>query len=175
MSRAYEALLASCADTDETAGVWRRSLESLGYVCNEEVFDLMRKAFSSGDEKSRVSAVFAMGRSGDACWEQQVRGELASPNPELRFEAARACGELELPEAVAELEGLVEDEDREVQQAALGALGQIGGDKARLILRRYCRSADEATRAAAVAALDGLEFMGGDLAEIFGSLKAEAG
>jgi HEAT repeat protein len=99
--------------------------------------------------------------------------ELCSPNPELRYEAARACGELQLSEAVAELEELADDADPEVQEAALWALGQIGGEKARKILERFCRAEDEATRTAAEAALDELEFMHGHLSGFFTRLVKE--
>ncbi len=115
-----------------------------------------------------------MGRSADTRWAQQVRQELFSPNPELRYEAARACGELQLIEAVSELAELAEDADPEVQEAALWALGQIGGDQARKILEHYCTVEDEATQAAAEAALDELEFLYGDLDDFFARMTRES-
>lgn len=174
MTVAYEALLAACRDMREHMEVRRRALESLAYVGNETVAALIREAYTATPEKVRVSAVFAMGRSADACWAREVRQELFSPNPELRYEAARACGELQLSEAVAELEELTDDADPEVQEAALWALGQIGGDKARRILERYCRAGDEATRTAAEAALNELEFLHGDLSDFFTRLITES-
>jgi HEAT repeat protein len=173
-ARAYEALLASCVDGEESVEVRRRALESLSYVCEDAVVDLVLEASKAGDEKTRVSAVFSMGRSGDARWEREVRRELFSPNPEMRYEAARACGELELRDAVPELEELVEDADAEVHEAALWALGQIGGDRARAILERLCRSGDEATREAATAALEELDFLHGDLADLIVTLTGHA-
>ncbi len=162
---AYEAVLAICQDTEEHSEVRRRALESLAYAGNETVAQLIHEAYAAPEEKMRVSAVFAMGRSADTRWASQVRQELFSPNPELRYEAARACGELALRETVPELEDLTDDVDPEVQEAALWALGQIGGDKARKILERCCLAEDEATQAAAEAALDELEFLHGDLQE----------
>ena len=122
----------------------------------------------------RVSAIFAMGRSADSCWARHVCQELFSPNPELHYEAARACGELQLAEAVSELEELADDADPEVQEAALWALGQIGGGKAREILERYCHAQDEATRTAAEAALDELEFLHGELSDLFTRMIKES-
>ncbi len=171
---AYEALLAACEDATETLEVRRRALESLAYVDNETVAGLIRQAYAAPEEKMRVSAVFAMGRSADTRWAQQVRQELFSPNPELRYEAARACGELQLIEAVSELAELAEDADPEVQEAALWALGQIGGDQARKILEHYCTVEDEATQAAAEAALDELEFLYGDLDDFFARMTRES-
>jgi len=121
----------------------------------------------------QISAVFAMGRSADTRWARQVRQELFSPNTALRYEAARACGELQLSEAVPELEELADDVDHEVQEAALWALGQVGGDKAREILEHYCLAENEATQTAAEAALDELEFLYGGLSEFFTRLIKE--
>lgn len=167
LTTAYEALLVSYQNPREHVEVRRRALESLAYADNETVAGLIGEAYAVPDEKLHVSAVFAMGRSADPRWAPQVQQELFSPDPELRYEAARACGELQIPEAVDDLEELIKDADQEVQEAALWALGQIGGDKARAILEYYCLSEDEATRCAAEAALDELEFLHGDLSELF--------
>jgi HEAT repeat protein len=169
---AYETLLTTCQDAGECLEVRRRALESLAYSGEEVVAELIREAYAATEEKARVSAVFAMGRSADKRWSGPVRQELSSPNPELRYEAARACGELRLSETVAELSELAEDVDREVQEAALWSLGQIGGEKAKEILERFLRSQDEATQAAAEAALEELEFLHGDL-DFFDRLAEE--
>jgi HEAT repeat protein len=170
---AYDALLRAYQARHEVAEVQRRALESLAYVCNETVIASIREAYGSAEERFRISAVFAMGRSADERWEEEVKRELFSINPEMRFEAARACGELQLSEAVHMLEELTEDTDTEVQQAALWALGQIGGDKAREILEHYSRVSDEALRSAAEAALDEFEFLHGDLEDVFADLAEE--
>jgi HEAT repeat protein len=164
---AYEALLTACQNVDEHIEVRRRALESLAYLGNETVAALIREAYEAHDVQVRVSAVFAMGRTADAGWANQVRHELFRPEPELRYEAARACGELQIRESVDELEELADDADPEVQEAALWALGQIGGDRARKILERYCQAKDEAIQTAAEAALDELEFLHGDLSDVF--------
>jgi HEAT repeat protein len=162
---AYEALLTAYQDAEEHLEVQRRALESLAYVGNETVRKLIHEAYAAPEERVHVSAIFAMGRSADTYWAKHVRQELFQPNPELRYEAARACGELGLREAVSELEELADDADREVQDAALWALGQIGGEEARRILEHHCLADDDATRYAAEAALDELEFLHGDLSE----------
>jgi HEAT repeat protein len=121
----------------------------------------------------RISAVFAMGRSADTRWEQEVQQELFSTAPEMRYEAARACGELQLSDTVSMLEELTEDADIEVQQAAIWALGQIGGDRAREILEYYAHASDEALRSAANAAIEEFEFLHGDLEDVFADLAEE--
>ncbi len=169
-TQTYEALLTVCQDQEQDVEVRRRALESLSYVSDEIIKTLIRQAYDAPEEKVHISAVFAMGRSADVCWAKHVQQELFRPNPELRYEAARACGELQLRETVPDLEELAEDADPEVQEAALWALGQIGGEEARRILERYCKSKDEATRIAAEAAMDELEFLYGDLSEFLTTL-----
>ncbi len=170
---AYQALLEAYQARDEDAEVKRRALESLAYVSDDTVVASIQEAYASSTEKVRASAVFAMGRSADTRWEQEVKQELFSTNPEMRYEAARACGKLQLSEAVSMLEELTEDADVEVQQAAIWALGQVGGDRARQILDYYCRVSDEVLRSAAEAAVREFEFLHGDLADVFADLAEE--
>ena len=170
---AYAALLQTLQAPEEHTEVRRRALESLAYVCDERILASIREAYRSPSEKLRISAVFAMGRSADRRWDQEVRSELFSTNPEMRYEAARACGELQLPDSVAMLEELTEDTDGEVQEAAIWALGQVGGERAREILEYHGRGEDEALRVAAQAALEEFEFLHGDLGDLFADLAEE--
>lgn len=160
---AFQALLTACTNEAEDLEVRRRALESLAYSGEEVVVALIRAAYQHPDERMRISAVFAMGRSADDRWAAEVMRELHNPNPAMRYEAARACGELALEDAVPELVSLVDDVDPEVQEAAIWALGQIGGDEARRVLNACRRSDNEAIRSAARDALRELEFLHGDL------------
>ncbi len=161
--QAFQALLTACTNEKEDLEVRRRALESLAYSGESIVVDLIRAAYHHPDERMRISAVFAMGRSADDRWAAEVMRELHSPSPQMRYEAARACGELELSDAVPTLLELIEDVDAEVQEAAIWALGQIGGDEARQALDHYRHSDNEALRGAARDALRELEFLHGDL------------
>ncbi|GAB4565613.1 MAG: HEAT repeat domain-containing protein [Anaerolineae bacterium] len=156
---AERALLATIHTREESLEVRRRAVESIAYSSEAGVRDIIRDAYYDEDERMRISAVFAMGRSADSYWREVVMAELESETPAIRFEAARACGELELREAVPSLNLLLqEEEDVEIQQAALWALGRIGGPEARRILLAYAASRDEAIRDAAEAALEELAF-----------------
>jgi hypothetical protein len=157
----FEALYDIVVQDDQALSVRRRALESIAYVGKDEVTALIHAAYEHPEEKMRISAVFGMGRSADSRWINTVMGELFSVSPEMRYEAARACGELEARVAVSRLAELIDDPDREVQEAALWALGQVGGDDARRLLELCCQEGDEATRNAAEAALAELEFLYG--------------
>jgi HEAT repeat protein len=153
-----KALLATIHTPEESVEVRRRAVEAIAYSSESGVRDLIRNAYYDEDERMRISAVFAMGRSADRHWRNSVLTELQSTLPAMRFEAVRACGELELSDAVLDVGALTEDDDAEVRQAAIWALGRIGGNEARRILLEYADSADDAVSTAADAALDELSF-----------------
>lgn len=154
------ALLAVIRSNDD-ALVRRRAIESIAYLGNETVRDIIASAYASDDASMRATAVFAMGRNADPYWKRIAAQELYSPDPQLRFEAARAVGELEFQAAVPRLIELVEDADRDVSNAALTSLGQIGGKEARRALVAVIQGADEVAAEIAQDALDELEFANG--------------
>ncbi|MDH4208911.1 MAG: HEAT repeat domain-containing protein [Anaerolineae bacterium] len=159
--KVVQALRQVIEDRKEALEPRRRAVESISYSGAAGVEDLIAQAYHDSVEKMRISAIFSMGRSVDPVWGPAVLGELASANPEMRFEAARACGELELTEAVPNLISMIGDQDREVQQAAISALGKIGGQEARRALRLCCESEDEVIAAAGEEALGELELTAG--------------
>ncbi len=166
---AYEALYATYHDEAESLDVRRRALESMAYTDKPDVAQMIQQAYAHADESMRVSAVFAMGRSAHKRWADIVLQELNSPNPEMRYEATRASGELGLQEATRTLVELTEDVDSEIQASALWSLGQIGGDLARKTLERYVRdTSNEALSEAAQDALSELEFLHSSLETFFG-------
>ena len=134
--------------------VTRRALEGLGYYTRDgEVKDLIIKAYQSDALPLRASALVAMGRSVDERWLPEIGQELSSVEPELRYEAARAAGELGSQELVMPLFSLIRDRDSEIRLAAIWALGQLGGNAATRILKELTTNDDEATREAAQEAL----------------------
>ena len=159
--RIVEALWRLIEDPDEALEPQRRAVEAISYSGEEGVPDLIKSAYSHPTEKMQISAVFSMGRSADPTWGSTAVKELYSSNPEMRFEAARACGELEVREAVPALIRLIADVDREVQQAAISALGKIGGREARRALRICCESEDEVIAEAGDESLAELELTAG--------------
>ncbi len=167
-AQARQALLDTYYDFDNPLEVRRRVVEALAYTELDGVPEIIAEAYEHAEEKMRISAVFAMGRNSAPRWEEIIQQELHNPNPEMRYEAAHACGAMQLQQATRDLVALTEDVDAEVQLAALWALGQIGGDLARRTLERYLESDNEALQDAAHDAIHELEFLYGDLDTFFG-------
>ncbi len=136
-------LLAIYAGAD-LLDIRRRALESIGFADRPEVTAAIKQAYESGDEQLRVSALFAMGRSLDQeRWGAMVLGDLTHLSPRIRFEAARASGELSLADAIPALGQLIHDVDPEVREISIWALGEIGGDDARELLQNLLEDTDD--------------------------------
>jgi HEAT repeat protein len=113
--------------------------------------------YYSEDPLFKASAIFAMGRNCDSRWLDFLIEELQGDSAQFRFEAARACGEMEEEDAVPGLLNLLNDTDHEVQEAAIAALGKIGGQEAKNALNGLRTSTDNRIREAALSALTELE------------------
>jgi len=159
--RRLEETLLSAASAGE-ADLRLQAVESLGFSSRAEVPGLIRAAYDSGGDESKRSALVAMGRSGDRRWRQIVTGELRSPAPTTRQEAARAAGELELRPSIPELAELLDDVNPDVALQAIWALGQIGGKAAeRALLHAQRTATDATTRIALQESLEHLTFLEG--------------
>jgi hypothetical protein len=110
----------------DSAMVRQRALESLGYSSRTEIPKLIEDAFISKEDKWIACALYAMGRSCDERWQGQVLDMLDNQVPDIRVEAVRAAGELEIREAVPQLMVHLDQED-DTLQAAIWSLSQIGG------------------------------------------------
>jgi HEAT repeat protein len=105
----------------------RRALEALGFSSHEEVPGMIESAYYSNRKDWVLSALVAMGRSANAQWGELVLQMLQHDDDEIRMEAARTAGELELKSTVESLKLLARDQDNGVRQAAIWSLSQIGG------------------------------------------------
>jgi HEAT repeat protein len=158
---AEEALLETVQLAGEDLNVRRRAVESLGYSSDSRIPGVIESAYYHENEKMQVSAIFAMGRTADTRWLPLIIEELDSPLAEMRYEAARACGELEAQNSVGQLIRLLEnDSDLEVQEMTIWALGRIGGPAAKTALEACLESENEAIALAAEDALDELNMFG---------------
>ncbi|NJN66474.1 MAG: HEAT repeat domain-containing protein [Chloroflexaceae bacterium] len=155
----YQALLRVCLDQAEPLEVRRRAVEGIGYFRDlPEAQEEIGRAYAHPHHLMRESALVAMGRSMHPMWFATIERELRNPSPAMRYEAARAAGELSeegcglLPALIP----LIEDEDLEVFQAVAWSLGQIGGAHARRVLHRLTTSSNPSRAQAAREALEEL-------------------
>lgn len=160
--RAENALLTAYYAPDQDNLVRRRVLEALANSSHDELPDMILEAYEEDDDILPLGAVFAMGRSADPRWNRFVLDELGSSDSAMLFEAVRASGELEIEDALPDLIRLLGDEDIEIRDAAVWALGRIGGNEARRALKACCASDDEDLAEAAEDALAEMDFMVGD-------------
>ncbi len=158
--RLRASLLDTARDLDLDVDVRRRALESAGYFSGSDIDEAIAQAYASGNDQLKASSLAAIGHSLDTRWLPVLQAELRSSVPALRYEAARASGELgeEAASLVPLLLPLVEGDDAEISTTAIWALGQIGGDAARRILRRLSRGDDPVRQLAAEEALSELQF-----------------
>lgn len=162
-----EGLQATIHDERQPLEVRRRALESAGFFAGEATIQRqVGLAYQSNEQLWRESALVAMGRSMLPRWFPSIAESLASGSPALRYEAARAVGELgeDGQELLAKLAPLLADRDSEVVLATIWALGQVGGDTAKRLLKQAAKEGDEARRQAAADALDELSQADGLLA-----------
>lgn len=153
------ALLTAAQNPTEMVSVRRRAVESLGFSSSADVVNVVRDAYEDGDPDLRTSALAAMGRSANRRWRRIVLRELDSLDSQVRLEAARACGELELRESVLPLTRLIEqDKSLKVRQAAVGALGRAGGPTAKKVLDLIMSTEDGPLYDAAQDAMEELRF-----------------
>ena len=152
-------LLSAARNLDLNADVRRRAVESAGYFDGADVDETIASAYATGDRRLKASALAAIGHSLDPRWLPILQAELGSAEPELRYEAARASGELgeAAQSLVPLLVPLATSDDVEVYGAAIWALGQIGGQVALQALRRLVENDDAARQQAAEEALGEIE------------------
>jgi HEAT repeat protein len=157
--RVFATLMRVATDPEQPLEVRRRAVEGLGYFAgSKEAQAELGRAYAHSEITMRESAVLAMGRSMRPTWFPYIERELKSPSPALRFEAARAVGELgdEGRHLLPSLLPLVDDDDTEISLAAIWSLGQVGGPSAKRLLERLARSKDDTRRQAAAEALEEL-------------------
>jgi HEAT repeat protein len=156
--------------SEDKREVRRRALEALGFANHKDVPELIDQAFASEHDDWLVSALFAMGRTYDSRWSPKVVQMLHHQSPAIRFEAARAAGELEIQDAVQNLLELLDDTDEDVRLAANWSLSQVGGEGVMEALENQLKAARSQEEArVAQEALDNLLF-NQDM-ELFGLLE----
>ena len=155
--RIKEALVSVLEDDNGSLEVRRRSLEAAASFNIPQMHELIQWAYENSEPKLRISALFAMGKTGDPAWLPTLINEMENNDSAMRYEAASACAEMMEEEAVPYLIPLIEDDDPQVQLSAVRALGAIGGSLAKRALRQCLKYDDTILQEAAQEALHQLE------------------
>ncbi len=115
--------------------VQRAAIESLGFSSRSEVEVLIENAYEKHDPKWIATALFAMGRSANERWEEQILTNLDNSNLDIQRNAVQAAGELRLAEARQFLLTLLEEEEDDgIIAATIWSLSQIGGEDVRITI-----------------------------------------
>lgn len=169
--RAEDAMANLWQDVNEPVEVRRRALEALSNCSHTLVPEAIHEAYESGDGLLLASALFAMGRAYNPQWAKYVLRELDNPDPLIRFEAARAAGELEIEDALPNLGRLTQEDDIEIKEVAIWSLGEIGGREALRILEQLAEEAHEAQNDVLIEAIEdsmaNASMVGGNLPFMF--------
>jgi len=128
--RVKEFLLGLYRDQEKPLDERRFAVEALSFLTDPEVFEIIEEAHAHPDKKMKMSAIFAMGRSGNVRWEDAILDELSNPVKELQIKAIRAAGESGFDGAGKDLWRLTYSDDRDVKLEAIWALGQTGWEGA---------------------------------------------
>lgn len=147
-------------DDRQPLDVRRRALEALANSSHPSLETLIQAAYANGNHDLKTSAIFAMGRTCNEVWQDILLEELDSHDNEYVYEAITACGQIQLKPGVQRIGELTLSEDREIQLAAIWALGEIGGKRAFDILSSLSETVenDEEGTAAIETALDSASF-----------------
>lgn len=141
-------------NADEPLEVRRAALEALANSSNDNVNPAIEAAYASEDDRLKISAVTAMGKSCDSRWSDIVLDELDNRDDEMRLQAVQAAGEIQIEDAIPRLGRLCEDDDPDIAEAAVIALGEIGGPSAVRILTHLLDQAVAAEDEGAVELLE---------------------
>jgi HEAT repeat protein len=154
-----EVLIESVEDLEEDERVRARAIEALGAMSGEETENLIESVYQEDNLWLKVGAVDAMGRSCNPSWLPLVLREMESRAPEMRHAAAYAAGEIGEAEAVQQLKRMaVDDPDKDVQLVAVRAIGEIGGDQAKVALKAILYEGDDSLREAVEEAMSEIAF-----------------
>ena len=147
-------------DVTEPDELRARALEALGASSEEWVSELIADFYQAGSDRLRLGSLRSMGRNARDEWLPLLLACFEEEDPELRAASAISAGALLLDDAVDPLLLLaLGDGEREVQLAAVAALGEIGSSLAITVPRRLAREGPPECAAAAVAALSRAEMV----------------
>ncbi len=165
-SECVKTVLIRTLEEDSNGLVRLAALAAVSYLRPAGLANAIRLAFDEGGEAAQLAAVKAMGRYGGREWSSRIIDALRSEDTDLRVEAALAAPYVEDRRALPFLYEAAEDEDEiELQLAAISALGEVGGEQVRKFLEEIRDSSSGPVAEAAENALGQASLLDGfDLA-----------
>ena len=85
-----------------------------------------------------------MGKSCNLSWLSIPLKELSNVDPEIRYESAGACGELEENKSIPYIIELINDPDMDVQLATIQTLSKLGGAETKEYLKQCLSNTSDA-------------------------------
>ncbi|MCD6355718.1 MAG: HEAT repeat domain-containing protein [Anaerolineaceae bacterium] len=115
--------------------VKQRILESLGYSSDEKVINFIADAIRKPDKEWQLAALCAIGRSANDVWEKEVVNKLRDTDPEIKIEAIKAAGELEITSAKNIIKEILlnASPEEDIRLQSIWALSKIGGNDIKII------------------------------------------
>ena len=104
---------------------------------------LILDAYYDTDDRLRLSAVRAMGRTASSSWLEYIYEQLEVEDPIFRLEAVLAIVEIADESSIDSLSILFDDDDTEIAETAVEAVSLIGGEIAISVLTEFLERADE--------------------------------
>ncbi len=133
-----ETSLVEACNTDESEDVRSAAVASLGPISSTEVEELIRENAVSRTVSLQAAAVLAMGRSYDfERWQDYVEESFEHTSPLVRKNAAIAAGMFAEDALLEELSELLFDDEVDVLESTIWAVGEIGGTTARRKLLEF--------------------------------------
>jgi HEAT repeat protein len=148
------ALRRAATDPAESELVRARALAAVSVSTQPWVPALISEAYYDDSREIQLAAIEGMGLSASDDWLDFVTEQLASEDPDFRYEAAVAAGGIMAQDVLEQLVPLFEDDEPEVARAAVLAVGEIGGPEAVRFLRNFAVEAPAEMQEALDAALE---------------------
>ena len=136
VSKLLGALFTTINMRDELVYVRGRAVESIASFQSDKVDDVIQDLYNSEDYNLCISSIAAMGRTSNSFWLPMVLSHIYDHDPSMRTKVAVAIGEIGDESSVYELAKLIEDDELDVQLAAISGLAKIGGSDAIIVLKK---------------------------------------
>tara|TARA_B100000029_G_scaffold516335_2_gene628809 strand:+ start:824 stop:1810 length:987 start_codon:yes stop_codon:yes gene_type:complete len=137
------AALREATSQDKPVELRSGAIESLASRDFDWISPLIMDAYYDSDERMRLSAVRAMGKTASSSWLEYIYEQLEVEDPFFRLEAVLAIGEIADESSLDSLSILFEDEDAEIAETAVETVALIGGEVAVSVLTEFLERADE--------------------------------